>query len=1564
MTERMGVCAVVPRGQSGFRPQVFGMGILVDDSEVCTCAHVIDAALGLKGRRPGDSAVVSICFPRADGEPTFEGIVDPERWFPPDSAGGSDMAVIRLPEPLPATIERASFGNYSITGDNQRWLKAYGFRWKPSQDGRSWQSHPLGEYATGTIAGSLPGGRAQFDGRDSDGAVVEHGFSGAGIYDPDQDVVVGMVVDKDKTQNLAHFIDTKSLTHTLRLRAKWRPVRYAVPSFDALREAFANRYLQTVFAGRKGDLKELDDWLERADNAGPRLSLLTAPAGAGKSALVTRWVQHRRQKSSDPIIFIPISAQFNTNQQDIVLPAIAIELARVLQINPQLPSASASACQDAIAGLFIKLAQSPRDCLLVVDGVDETRLAGWNLGSRLLPAAPPPGLKILVTARPLAGDEGPAGWRDRLGWSEPAEVFELRIEKLGDRDIAKLVQDLLATAAPDAASDANLAQLVYRLTDRGDPLLVELYAAEIQDQLRDGGDSKSLVARLQARRRGLGGYFNNWMAERNAAFGASRLAETILLLLAHALGPVSHGELMELLQRLLPGVPIPAKADLLEPLSRFVLGDGKAVRYTLGHPRFAEFLRNEQYADNPALREAARTFLDWGAEEVAELRGGHRAARDVREYILDWFPRHLLNLDDPPVEKLIDLLSAEWVQAARATGRETRFTLFASAALDKFIVLINRQRFPAANLFNVALRAAIFLASIHDASKSTNSRLLGHAFEQGVIEYEELLLRLSSLEPQARVGVLLELARSTRPGLDHWAMWRQARDAACTAASSKMLGSFDALVRAAEDMQSLLPAGEAAASWAEILSLVRQSLATPPLWPNLEYTPQIYFNVFRRPLNQMADLLNVSLQAAISPSMLARATALLARKYADGPSIRDVLAIIRHDGRIGRIVGAVHAVLDLASANAEQDADGLPALLLHCGSRDDRLRVAAAALGALAVDNPSSPLIVRLLNQIEVDAGPLVIAKLADLPHPFSTVPGVPLSAELFNRAWRATADLLNYERAELRAKLLRVVPDRDQMPDLVRQQLTSLGLLDPLRNTIKAIAFQLSDEQRRIVLADLAKIEGEKDPGLAEEIIRFAPPETHEALRQEFAPLFSPPPRPSQPQNSAPILYERIAEIRHTWPRRDISDAEFMGLFELARGAVPQEHRAGLLTALIEVAPESRKRAVIEEAMKSAGMDGINDTQDGLQCIALLATGLPDADADQQQLTVLARIRMSEPQQAIAVICNLGYQLPECHRAAWSACGIETINKIPADNPMLAGIMARFVEIYGKRAPIGFVFRSLWLTARSDDQGRLSVLLALIYARTWKRLPVFWVMLQQWRSLSPATRASLICAIVARHPRALRWLRRRALPAAREVPETARRLELLVQLAHYFPQDERGPILAEAADAFLELFTRQQRHGTYSFMLSASDRMPLAGLLAVSDAPTRERIRHAIDSCDDQELKLFHQACAFPGLPADDKAALGLPLLEAVERVAQREGPSGSSNRFFSYLTVLFSYWAVPGSRYRAWVALLRVGARGPRREWLRALPRLLQPFPREYRGKASAAVIQIIQDAARLWP
>ena len=95
MTQTMGICAIVPCGQRGLHPRTFGMAILVSDVDIVTCAHVIDHALDLGGRKPHAENKLFVYFPFS--QECLEGVVDIARWYPPSIEKSlSDIAVIRL----------------------------------------------------------------------------------------------------------------------------------------------------------------------------------------------------------------------------------------------------------------------------------------------------------------------------------------------------------------------------------------------------------------------------------------------------------------------------------------------------------------------------------------------------------------------------------------------------------------------------------------------------------------------------------------------------------------------------------------------------------------------------------------------------------------------------------------------------------------------------------------------------------------------------------------------------------------------------------------------------------------------------------------------------------------------------------------------------------------------------------------------------------------------------------------------------------------------------------------------------------------------------------------------------------------------------------------------------------------------------------------------------------------------------------------------------------------------------------------------------------------------------
>src|SRR5262249_14752316 len=140
-----------------------------------------------------------------------------------------------------------------------------------------------------------------------------------------------------------------------------------------------------------------------------------------------------------------------------------------------------------IADLLRQFDRSGHDCLLVIDGADETLVAGWEMGQVLLPAWPPERLNILVTARPLAGDAGAFGWRFRLGWSAPgASVAEFELGMLTVDEVALLLDGLMMEVPRHLPDMQEIVQQIFRLSNEGDPLLIELYATDVQDALRKG----------------------------------------------------------------------------------------------------------------------------------------------------------------------------------------------------------------------------------------------------------------------------------------------------------------------------------------------------------------------------------------------------------------------------------------------------------------------------------------------------------------------------------------------------------------------------------------------------------------------------------------------------------------------------------------------------------------------------------------------------------------------------------------------------------------------------------------------------------------------------------------------------------------------------------------------------------------------------------------------------------------------------------------------------------------------------------------------------------------------
>jgi hypothetical protein len=168
-----------------------GAAVLISDSLVLTCAHVVNTALGRDGfetSTPGPDRVIRLRMPHVDRDRELTGRVDRTMWRPPRpyasvNSGASaasklpyfgDLAVLRLGEPVPDGAEPAPFlperDGHEVTalwasGNTLTTLRAM-----PRAVAEPWVVFDV-------VAGELVGG-----------------FSGGPLWDRAREAVVGIVV--------------------------------------------------------------------------------------------------------------------------------------------------------------------------------------------------------------------------------------------------------------------------------------------------------------------------------------------------------------------------------------------------------------------------------------------------------------------------------------------------------------------------------------------------------------------------------------------------------------------------------------------------------------------------------------------------------------------------------------------------------------------------------------------------------------------------------------------------------------------------------------------------------------------------------------------------------------------------------------------------------------------------------------------------------------------------------------------------------------------------------------------------------------------------------------------------------------------------------------------------------------------------------------------------------------------------------------------------------------------------------------------------------------------------
>src|SRR5262249_55133317 len=154
-----------------------------------------------------------------------------------------------------------------------------------------------------------------------------------------------------------------------------------------------------------------------------------------------------------------------------------------------------------------------RRLMLIVDGVDEA--ADWEPGPHLFPLNPPPGLRIILSARYRAGDVDAVPWLRTFGWQRPGLAEALTLKPLTRAGVADILHRMEFPLHHLGEQDDIVAEL-HRLSE-GDPLLIRVY---VDDLWAKGAEAARLSPDdLRLTRPGLEGYFESWWQDQRRLWG-------------------------------------------------------------------------------------------------------------------------------------------------------------------------------------------------------------------------------------------------------------------------------------------------------------------------------------------------------------------------------------------------------------------------------------------------------------------------------------------------------------------------------------------------------------------------------------------------------------------------------------------------------------------------------------------------------------------------------------------------------------------------------------------------------------------------------------------------------------------------------------------------------------------------------------------------------------------------------------------------------------------------------------------------------------------------------------
>jgi WD40 repeat protein len=272
---------------TGERPSV-GVGFLIEDQLVLTCAHVVTDALGIaRDAAPPEDAVITMDLPLLAGPAEGGGVLTArvQELISRQAGVAGDVAVLRLSAAVPGAWPIRLVNETAVWGH-----RAGAFGLPSGRPGGVWHSGVLmAPQADGWIQMNLD--------PISGGYPVSQGFSGGPVWDEAEGGVIGMLTAAESGAPAVSY-----LMPTERLALAWPPLAALItpPSpYRSLKPFEEGDH--AIFHGRRDESKRIAQAV-----ADKRVTTLIGPSGCGKSSLARAGVIPRRRACGDvPVVIRP-----------------------------------------------------------------------------------------------------------------------------------------------------------------------------------------------------------------------------------------------------------------------------------------------------------------------------------------------------------------------------------------------------------------------------------------------------------------------------------------------------------------------------------------------------------------------------------------------------------------------------------------------------------------------------------------------------------------------------------------------------------------------------------------------------------------------------------------------------------------------------------------------------------------------------------------------------------------------------------------------------------------------------------------------------------------------------------------------------------------------------------------------------------------------------------------------------------------------------------------------------------------------------------------------------------